>query len=590
MRDKHQAMAAAATSLGTILGTIRAQPKLPNILPTSNTETTRKSSVHRRIHSGDVSKMVSVGGSWVPVAVPLGAPDALVQAGGARFAAHARLLAAHSGYFKSVLGSRQEDSDGVLYVPNVSAQQFWPLLAYMYTGYLDLSPDNIYQVLLATHLLHMPRALDLCRNFLAQGRAAPLPPTPTTTIVKPIPSRKLPPFLSSNIFRPLFAENSLIFRSSPSETLFRLPDTTLQEEDKEQTPAQSSTSEDVKQPVAETVPNNCKKDAELSYDSSSSYISVGTGANDVTKTDELSILTNDKIITTHVNKLNVEEEVAKFKTKPEESKAGFSQNDDKVVIDIACCDGPVRFHRVLNRAYKNNCPDSRFKDITELTDSDDSYIEIEEDTRSKSENVPYDNCNAFSKSLQKQMNENIKTMVGKQNENRSENCFEGEASQSISDSNNRELPNSQPETIYTCIYCNHTFKSQYCYQKHARRHLNPVSIDAVNPDSSESCLKSRPSTAKISSTPGPRREVRLLDMNVQYYPCKTCGSKFPSYYFVHKHRKMCHAEELEGTEGNIKGSSTTEKKRRNFSNPKEFKSNIDINEQGSSKTNIKDIN
>ncbi|KAG7303339.1 hypothetical protein JYU34_011828 [Plutella xylostella] len=31
--------------------------------------------------------------------------------------------------------------------------------------------------------------------------------------------------------------------------------------------------------------------------------------------------------------------------------------------------------------------------------------------------------------------------------------------------------------------------------------------------------------------------------SVQYYPCKTCGSKFPSYYFVHKHRKRCHADE-----------------------------------------------
>lgn len=30
---------------------------------------------------------------------------------------------------------------------------------------------------------------------------------------------------------------------------------------------------------------------------------------------------------------------------------------------------------------------------------------------------------------------------------------------------------------------------------------------------------------------------------IHYYPCKTCGSKFPSYYFVHKHRKRCHAEE-----------------------------------------------
>ncbi|KOB77994.1 Uncharacterized protein OBRU01_03150 [Operophtera brumata] len=30
---------------------------------------------------------------------------------------------------------------------------------------------------------------------------------------------------------------------------------------------------------------------------------------------------------------------------------------------------------------------------------------------------------------------------------------------------------------------------------------------------------------------------------LHYYPCKTCGCKFPSYYFVHKHRKRCHGEE-----------------------------------------------
>ncbi|CAH2052697.1 unnamed protein product, partial [Iphiclides podalirius] len=32
---------------------------------------------------------------------------------------------------------------------------------------------------------------------------------------------------------------------------------------------------------------------------------------------------------------------------------------------------------------------------------------------------------------------------------------------------------------------------------------------------------------------------------LHYYPCKTCGSKFPSYYFVHKHRKRCHGESEE---------------------------------------------
>ena len=36
----------------------------------------------------------------------------------------------------------------------------------------------------------------------------------------------------------------------------------------------------------------------------------------------------------------------------------------------------------------------------------------------------------------------------------------------------------------------------------------------------------------------------LKDINVQFFPCKICGAKFPSYYFVHKHKKMWHADEL----------------------------------------------
>ncbi|CAK1589983.1 unnamed protein product [Parnassius mnemosyne] len=38
--------------------------------------------------------------------------------------------------------------------------------------------------------------------------------------------------------------------------------------------------------------------------------------------------------------------------------------------------------------------------------------------------------------------------------------------------------------------------------------------------------------------------TRKVRPTLHYYPCKTCGSKFPSYYFVHKHRKRCHGEEV----------------------------------------------
>jgi len=87
-------------------------------------------------------------------------------------------------------------------------EAFAPLLNYMYTGRLEVTLDNVYSVLLATHLLHMPGALEQCRAALLRLRAppslptAPMPPVPTSastttgspagtvgSILRPIPSR-----------------------------------------------------------------------------------------------------------------------------------------------------------------------------------------------------------------------------------------------------------------------------------------------------------------------------------------------------------------------------------------------------------------
>lgn len=80
-------------------------------------------------------------------------------------------------------------------------EAFAPLLNYMYTGRLEVTLDNVYSVLLATHLLHMPGALEQCRAALLRLRAPPplpppVPPTSTSTtsappgsILRPIPSR-----------------------------------------------------------------------------------------------------------------------------------------------------------------------------------------------------------------------------------------------------------------------------------------------------------------------------------------------------------------------------------------------------------------
>ena len=47
-----------------------------------------------------------------------------------------------------------------------------------------------------------------------------------------------------------------------------------------------------------------------------------------------------------------------------------------------------------------------------------------------------------------------------------------------------------------------------------------------------------PSAAHPSANRAQKRPV--LDAA---FPCKTCGARFPSYYFVHKHRKRQHTEE-----------------------------------------------
>lgn len=86
-------------------------------------------------------------------------------------------------------------------------EAFAPLLNYMYTGRLEVTLDNVYSVLLATHLLHMPGALEQCRAALLRLRAPPPPPPPLatsatsstttagspqiggTSILRPIPNR-----------------------------------------------------------------------------------------------------------------------------------------------------------------------------------------------------------------------------------------------------------------------------------------------------------------------------------------------------------------------------------------------------------------
>ncbi|XP_035708570.1 uncharacterized protein LOC118436001 [Folsomia candida] len=146
------------------------------------------------------------------------------------------------------------------------------------------------------------------------------------------------------------------------------------------------------------------------------------------------------------------------------------------VFDVACCDGPVVFEKVSNPNFA-------------LT------VKHSGSSESTTSNIGGGECQNKNKPLEQQRRQlALKT--------------------------------------YLCIYCNQSFKSLFCYQKHKKRHLNPVSVDITATHTSAQNNRVQVHSENKSMT---------KDLNVQFFPCKKCGSKFPSYYFVHKHRKVCHA-------------------------------------------------
>lgn len=406
-------------------------------------------------------------------------PELIIEVGPSpftRFPAHSSILSSQSGYFRAAIFRLSESggklNENVIFLPNISVEHFTPLLSYMYTGYLELNFENIFGVLLATHLLHMPRALEICRDFLAQTQRHhseyfPLPSIPlqssssnTSKIIRPIASK------ASNY--------GLNFISPPKASSSNL-----------------------------LFPSIGTKFKSLSGDQESAKITLN--------------IEDKKVSEEEKEKNAVVKKSIKISASPAviASKNIIMEANDKVVIDIASCDGPVRFKRVLNDAFEQK------KLIAAAPQLNESKL------LPSSSEVKFHSSVAFHEQMVRNINEQYKKTF----------------------QNSEESENSQHSNIdiYTCVYCNHTFKSKYCYQKHAKRHINPLNplgrcrIDIADCESSDGEYKKQ-------QTPK-RDSIKPLDMNVQYYPCKYCGCKFPSYYFVHKHRKLCHPE-VEAGEGN----------------------------------------
>lgn len=497
------------------------------------------------------------------------APDVILEIGPmpfSRFAAHSAILAAHSGYLRSVLRPEERISDCPIYVPNITADHFAPLLTYMYTGFLDLTIENIFGVLLATHVLHMPRALEICRNFLQ--RIQPdgylnsfLPSTSMHTaksiekvraassigdpvkVIRPIASKATNSgfaFIVPPISKPLLPSHETPFKSLGHSTTH----TANYDFPKEINVEKVSSEDDLvrKSPIAST--------------SQSQSVLEGHEMNKESDTAPKNPLkfrkrSHSKTKPTHSPTL----EIAKLEAAP----AGIEDcESDKVVIDVASCDGPVRFQRVLNDAY-GRYPIKSTSFATKPVERKHSHM-----------------ANSFHLQMARNISERQSIETSAIDSENSEEIVVHEKSKKDDRKYKSSSCVGKADEVYCCVYCKHTFKSQYCYQKHAKRHLNPLSIDrdvvvdTVDSDKDDKSEKSlmainvsattttsmSSSSSSSTTTSSPvasvadrnksamiKREVRPLDMNVQYYPCKTCGSKFPSYYFVHKHRKLCHANE-----------------------------------------------
>lgn len=406
-------------------------------------------------------------------------PDVVVEVGPppfSRFPAHSTILSTQSGFFRAAINRASEAGklmDNPIYLPNITVEHFTPLLTYMYTGFLELNFENIFGVLLATHLLHMPRALEICRDFLAhsQRQQSDFYSSAVPSLLQPALSKVVRPIASKasnlglNFVSPPKAPSSLLVPSigTPFKSFILSPS----DDPPSKIPKLHEMKPSEKQPV---------EDRKLPT----------------------------KLIAINPRKITVNEHL---------SNPSNGSESDKVVIDIASCDGPVRFRRVLNDAYEKNK-----KQIL----SPSSSSEVANDLKYHQSNVL---------SFHQQMVRNINEQYNK--------------NKSISSQNSEESENSQLSgELYTCVYCNHTFKSKYCYQKHAKRHINPLnSVGKCRDDCESSDGDAKKSTSDPSAIVLAKRDsIKPLDMNVQYYPCKTCGCKFPSYYFVHKHRKLCHPE------------------------------------------------
>lgn len=568
-------------------------------------------------------------------------PDTILDIGPPpyyRYLAHSQVISQHSGYLRSGISSAinavttnsssssappplHHQYEKQIYVPNVNVDQFTPLLRYMYTGYLNITADNIFGVLLATHILHMPQALEICRAHLSrmqsQGLFTPIAEKAALTAADPDSLLLLPPPLTkTQVLRPIPSKPTSVERaalsahilcSSPQSPHILLPshDSTFQ------TPGSISALTANKAPVSSCHAKTQQHDRVEGY---AQIMSLRTGKDIVVASNKNSDANKRSIpppppapfesCTRATNP--TPPGTAALHPPPalsSSTSSGALAVSSKVIIDVASCDGPVRFRRVLNKSYTinrqqqqqigpnpksvkypNNHQHHHHQERVDLASSPSKTTFISTSTSSGGNRFI---DISFHKQMVRDINEQQQQQLYHQQKPVQRQCPRrryniGRSRRRSEDANPKDESNNSSTGTnhhpFVCVYCKHTFKSEYCYMKHAQRHLNPehpnlspqcsaASSSPSSDDDNNNSITNKSAVERENNTPPPNASLKTgsfgeskryevdtaasssrrcpLDMNVQYYPCKTCGSKFPSYYFVHKHRKMCHLNEAD---------------------------------------------
>lgn len=361
----------------------------------------------------------------------MGPPDLILNIGSINFFGHSYLLSSFSEVLKAACNDCPVESGAkkIIQLSNISPDFINHILFYFYSGQLNLNEDNVLGILFVSHALRIPKIATICNDYLLKNQVYAFD---KRYAYDSSATNKKDVF--NTVIRPVAN------KPKPINTAFEGP-----------------ISSHVWLPSSSTTFKPLK--SREKWTDTACY---------------LPIIPNNA-------KINVDEKLSGSKI--------TNNNDDtiqpKLIIDIANCDGPVRFKKILNTAYNA----TKLKQISEYT--------------------KIDNCADITK-------------------NKSDDgCMKKRSNIQNIDQSNK------------CIHCNQLFKSKFCFQKHKMRHLN-------NGEYSKTDILKEPIQMQYTIKRKVRhckRDVKPLDMNVQYYPCKTCGVKFPSYYFVHKHRKLCHSDE-----------------------------------------------